>query len=319
MFIKKSLGKNKDEQDNGIIILKKTEPGMCGGTDATQDTNAPKVINSKDMILFDVTSALSRGYMKSDEETNRLDPLGFVSAFAAPCANGTFMFIEKGRSFHRREEKTRSWAFVKDNVLPELVELVRECDIAKNNGFHSQTHGLPENFGGSVNIRYASGERISFSNNQTPILSFETGMRIVKLFDEAMKGEKIQLPDVSMLKTIRFEENRKNGGFTKATLTINTDKTGINEKKSRYNDPKVYESVKPVEKETIDAIKNNIEATGILAWSDLPDREYGFDYEKSLTFVFSDATEITVPGNKIIPGQIEQGFFSIELEMTTKH
>lgn len=51
-------------------------------------------------------------------------------------------------------------------------------------------YGLPENFGGSVSIEYASGEKISFSNNQQPILSPNTGLCIKELFSEAMKGEK---------------------------------------------------------------------------------------------------------------------------------
>ena len=62
--------KKQDKPDDGIVILKKTEPGMCGGTDASQDTKAPKEILSEDMILFDVTSALSRGYIPSEGKRN---------------------------------------------------------------------------------------------------------------------------------------------------------------------------------------------------------------------------------------------------------
>lgn len=73
---------------------------------------------------------------------------------------------------------------------------VSVINLAKDNGFHSETHGLPENFAGSVSIEYASGEKISFSNNQQPILSPNTGLCIKELFSEAMKGEKVSLPDV---------------------------------------------------------------------------------------------------------------------------
>lgn len=149
---------------------------MCGGTDATQDTKAPKTISSEEMILFDATSALNNGQVSPDNR-NR-ESLGYVSAFAASAGEGCFLFLETGECFNRLSEKTASWA------------LVKECNLAKDNGFHSETHGLPENFGGSVSIEYASGEKISFSNNQQPILSPNTGLCIKELFSEAMKGEK---------------------------------------------------------------------------------------------------------------------------------
>ena len=111
----------QDKPDDGVVILKKTEPGMCGGTDASQDTKAPKEILSEDMILFDVTSALSRGYIPSEGKRNSVEKLGYVSAFAAPVSNGTFLFFEKGDSFQKRAQKTRSWAYVKEDVFPSLV------------------------------------------------------------------------------------------------------------------------------------------------------------------------------------------------------
>ena len=311
--------KKQDKPDDGVVILKKTEPGMCGGTDASQDTKAPKEILSEDMILFDVTSALSRGYIPSEGKRNSVEKLGYVSAFAAPVSNGTFLFFEKGDSFQKRAQKTRSWAYVKEDVFPSLVRFVRDRDIAKSNGFHSTTHGLPENFGGSVDIRYASGEKISFSHNQQSIITLAAGAEIANLFTKAMNGEKVELPVVSSLKEIRFEELRKNGGFTKAVLTIQPDGTGINAKQSKYDDPKIYESEKPIDAETVVAIKKNIEDTGILAWSDLPSNGFSYRIDKQLTFVFDDGREIIVKNDRLVPDQIGRGFFNIELEMTTKH
>ena len=302
-----------------LFNKQKTEPPKCGGTDTTQDPEAPKEIISEDMILFDVTSALDRGYMPSSEKEKTWEALGFVSAFAVPAGDHTFLFLETGDRFEGRAEKMRSWAYVKENIFPSLVKLVRDRNIAKNNGYHSKTHGLPENFGGSVDIRYASGEKISFSDNGCPILTFETAAEIVKLFTEAMQGERVELPDVSALKEIRFEELRKNGGFTKAILTVQSDGTGINAKQSRYDDPTVYESEKPVDAGTIAAIKKNIEKTGILAWSGLPSNGYSFGGDKQITFVFEDGTEIAVKDDRLLPDKIRQGFFNIELEMTTRH
>ena len=139
--------------DEKIIITKSTGRNMCGGTDAYIIADAPTEIKSEEMILFDVTSALPRGVSDNKE------PLGYVSAFAVPSKDGTFLFLETGESFSYYDEKKSAWAFVKEDVFPSLVRLVKECDMAKDNGHHSKTHGLPENFGGSITIKYKSEEK----------------------------------------------------------------------------------------------------------------------------------------------------------------
>ena len=298
-----------------IKIISKTSPGMCGGTDATLNEDAPRIIKSEDMTLFYVTSALG-GVSSEQLEGERLS---YISAFAAPSNNGTFMFIEKSDGYGYHAERTYSFAYVEENPFPALVKLVKEFDLAKSNGFHSTTHGLPENFGGSVDIEYKSGEKISFSNNQSPIFSQKFAAAVSKLFKSAMSGEKVKLPDVSDLTKIYFEENRKNGGFTKATLTVNEDGTATNEKQSKYDDPTVYESKKPVDAETVEYIKKNIENTGLLSWSGLPEMNYSFLHDKYITLYFKNGEERTVTGNKITPDRISRAFFNIELEMSTKH
>ena len=317
LFSRKKKGPDTGP-DSPIRVIRQTEPGMCGGTDATLDTGAPTTILSEDMILFDVTSALNE-YPSAGNPGRDEPPLGYLSAFAAPAGDGPFLLLETGEAFARRAPKTVSWALVKKAPFPALAALVREFDLAKSNGYHSTTHGLPENFGGSVTVRYAGGETISFSDNQTPVLPLPFAKRVAVLFTEAMKGEKTALPDLSALTEIRFAEERKNGGFTRAVLTVCPDGTGVNRKTSRYDDPTVYESEKPVDAETVGAIRNTVERTGLLAWSGLPDSEYRPLRNSSLTFVFENGTEITVPNGKTVPDPIRDGFFNVELEMTTKH
>ena len=80
--------KNRDDMPDGIVITSRTQPLTCGGTDAYIDTKAPKVITSEEMTLFDVTSAFRT---LAIDGSDRLD---YVSAFAAPCAGGSFVFLE---------------------------------------------------------------------------------------------------------------------------------------------------------------------------------------------------------------------------------
>lgn len=308
--------KREDAPDDGVVIVREPQPGTCGGTRATLDTKAPHEIASEDMVLFHVTSAL--GGMPEPRGPGK-EPLGYISAFAAPTGKGTFLFFERGDG-PRRGERRGDWALVKENVFPALVRLTRERELAKQNGSHSHTYGLPEDFGGSVCIRYAGGEKISFSNNQGPILSYETGVEIAALFEKAMRGERVPLPDLADLRQIRFSEEREGGGFTRAVLTLLPDGSGTNQKTRRFDDPKVYESEKPVDADTVAAIRTAIGRCGLLAWRGLPENGFATDLVKrKLAFCFADGTEIAVDDARQLPDQLQGGFFAIQLEMETKH
>ncbi len=310
-FFKKQ--KNTEKED-GIVVLRRPEPQACGGTTATQDTRAPKTILSEEMTFFTAFSALPY----SRYEGIGRPPLHFVAAYAAPASDGTLLYLETYDSMNRRGRGS-AWAYVKDDPFPALEQLTREEDLAKNNGFHSKTHGLPENFGGEILIRYASGEKISVSDNQTPILSRRAGERIAAFFAEAMRGERVPLPELSTLREIRFAEERPNGGFTRATLTIQADGTAVNRKEQRFDDPTVYRSEKKVDAEAVAAIRAAIERCALLAWPGLPKRAYLTDKNKTLTFVFADGQEIVVDYDSEAPDALRGGFFDIELEMSTKH
>ena len=298
-----------------IEIISSTGKGMCGGTDAYIDWSLPKVISSEDMIFFKAESALNA----PDRAERNIEPLGFVSTFAAPCGGGTFLFHEYGRGFSRYDERIFSLSLVKENVFPALCALVKRLDLAKDNGFHSKTHGLPENFGGSIDIKYSSGEKISISNNQSPVLSREAGFEISQFFIGAMKGEKVALPDAKDLAVIRFDEERSDGGFTRVALTLNADGTGTNKRSSRYDAPTVFKSERSVSAETVQNINKTIETAGLFAWEHLPEKSYSSNKNKTLTFVFRNGQELTVRADRAVPERIGGAFFDIELELATKN
>lgn len=304
------------EPGSSIRVIRQSAPFVCGGTDATVDDSAPKTIASQDMTLFDAASVLPESDMPlADGET----PLDRVSAFAAPDGEGSFLFLEKGSRLDRRRDASYSWALVEKNVFPELAELVRRHELASENGYHSVTHGLAEDYGGHIEIKYAGGEYISISDNQSPVLSRSAGESIAAFFTAAMAGDRLPLPELSELKEIRYDETRKDGGFTRAVLTILEDGSGVNKKTQRFSDPTVYESEKEVDADTIAAIIKNIADTGMLAWSSLPESGFARDDDKTLCFVFKDASEITVRDDRALPDRIKGGFFNISLEMTVRH
>ena len=310
-------GKDKERENiDGPFAPETPGPCVCGGRESARDPGAPQTIASDDMLFFSVTSALPFSSSPSSPEEERLR---YVSAFAAPSGEGTFLFLERSDGFGRGKARKTAQALVKENLFPRLVRLVKDHDLAKGNGVHSTPHGLPENFGGSVDIRYAGGEKIDYSDNQSPVISLKAGKEIAKVFSNALKGEKVPLPDVSGLVGIEFSETREGGGYTKASLSILPDGSGIDKKTAKYDGPEVFTGEKPVSPETLALIRETIVRCGLFAWAGLPEEDFFFGGEKELTFVFADRKKIAVGGNKRLPPQIGNGFFEIELEMTVKH
>lgn len=299
-------------EKGNITIISKPRDNECGGTYATLDNDAPKKIISNDITLFSVTSKLNM--FNADEEEG--ERLRFVSAFAAKTERGPFLYLETLCCYS--DNLNSSLTFAESDIFPDLDAIVRQYDFAKQNGYHSTTHGLPENFGGEVKIRYQSGEEISFSDNQSPIIPVDAGVKIAKIFGEYAKARPVPLPDIADIETVRFLEEREDG-FTKAELKIKPDGTAVNYKSSKYDDAKIYESEKEVDKGTVAQILKTVADCGMLAWRYLPENEYAAGNLKTLTFVFKDKTEFTADNRRALPPRISGGFFGIELEITTKN
>lgn len=286
-------------KDDGIVILSKPKGPVCGGTDATLDTRAPKVIRSDDMLFFDARSDLGNA------------PLGAVAAFAAPAKAGYFLFLSTGRW------PTSAWALVKESPFPALTALVKELDLARDNGRHVFTHGLPEDFGGRLDIRFGSGERISLSDNQFPVLTPAAGEAIAALFRAAMAGAPAPLPRIDEVQAIRFEETRSGGGFTRATLTLRPDGSGVNAKQLRFDDPRVIESETPVDAAAVAELKGLIANCGMLAWEGLPLKNSDATPTRTLTFALADR-QIVLPDRQEVPDPLSHGFFDLQLALTTQ-
>ncbi|MBQ7669155.1 MAG: hypothetical protein IJS45_00360 [Clostridia bacterium] len=309
------LGNSKNDED--VVVLRDVEPYACGGTRATQNRAAPTEILSDEMVYFSVNCSFTGCiYISPDGKPDEGEKIRYISAYAAPCEKGVLVYLKKVTG---SDDVTVSIALIKDGVFPRLTELVRECDLAKSNGFHSQTYGLPANFGGDVDIRYSDGERISFSNNQSPVIGLDTARKIARVFEDALDGESIPIPDLSGLREILFEEKRPGGGFTNADLIISDDGTAKNVKSMRFDDPTVYRSEKELGADTVDAIKSNIRNGMMTAWPGLPSNGFTLGIEKSLTFIFEDGNKITVFDGLLLPEGLGKSFFNVELEMTVNN
>ena len=148
------FGRKKDEDpdtvtDDDIIVVHKPPPNACGGTYATQRKSAPTEIESEDMVSF--FAECSFRVCSFSDEISEDERITFISASAEKAAKGTLLVLDKSIGYGSERSRPQC-VLIKEDIFPRLVQLVREQQLAKGNGYHSNTAGLPENFGGSVNI-----------------------------------------------------------------------------------------------------------------------------------------------------------------------
>ena len=89
---------------------------------------------------------------------------------------------------------TKSASFETDAAfMEELHNVVTEQDLVKYNGRSVRVGGLPPHLGCQLYITYASGEKISASNNQSNFLTQEAMEALEAFFRQAALSEKEKL------------------------------------------------------------------------------------------------------------------------------
>ena len=297
------------------------EEPACGGTTRNLDQNAPKEIISDDMTLFNIKCRLPR-LVLGEERRVSYPRLFEISCFAAKTEKGVFILYDRiTEPWSRSDQKVPfETAFIVDDPFPELCGIVKKYKMAEDNGRHSFTHGLPEDFGGRIDIRYSSGEYISISNNQHPPIRREAGEEIAALFEKLpKKAVRAYLPDPGKTVGIRFEENRERGGsgYTRVDLTLDPNGGCTKRSESKYDGPNVYKSEKKTDLSLLDFAKETAKSGLMFAWKYLPDSGFTRLSDKKLIFTLEDGGEITVDDSRLLPDQLRSHFFNIELKMTT--
>ena len=72
----------------------------------------------------------------------------------------------------------------KEDFFLQLQKIVSHFNLAQYNGQHYTVSGLPHNIGMDLEVRYASGEYIRASNNQSCFLPLEAMEELVALFQQ---------------------------------------------------------------------------------------------------------------------------------------
>lgn len=154
-----------------FLCRKKTSPGpeIDGGVRRSIDENAPKVIKSTQITSF---------YCKF----STTDRLRGDSPIAGHLI--TLQAEEGAGSFALRGYTETSGSFIPDAAFfRQLQKTVAQYDFAQYNGQHYTVSGLPPDYGMTLEIRYASGETIRSSDNQSCFLPLEAMEALVALFE----------------------------------------------------------------------------------------------------------------------------------------
>lgn len=141
-----------------------------GGVRHRVDTNAPKSIVSTEIVAFSC----------------KFSALNFLARDTGLA--GRIFTLHADQNSGSYEECTREKVYEKKTftATPEffaqLQQIVERYDFARYNGQFYTVSGLPPDFGANLEVRYASGERICASNNQSCFLPMEAMESLVALF-----------------------------------------------------------------------------------------------------------------------------------------
>ena len=145
-----------------------------GGVVQSVNTNAPKIIESKQIIIFECKFS-TFAFLDSDEEIgNRVYIL--EARLENEFVNGRYR--QRSRFENNVDVKFKA----EQSFMECLQRIIEEHNLAKNNGVCVKVNGLPDMYGAKLRVDYTSGERIYTSNNQDNFLSVSAMKAMLRLF-----------------------------------------------------------------------------------------------------------------------------------------
>ncbi len=271
------------------------EPPICGGTRHSEDENAPTKIQSRDLIFF--KAGTDGGSMGMHSKV-----------YAAKAERGIYIVDA--------EDQPRFALLRSDcDFLSRLDELVREQDLILGNGQHSRTAGLPADFGGSIDVRYASGEFISKSDNQSPIITRKADDAISEFFARAFDAyPRADLPDPSLIRKVTWREDGEDHH-----RVITFEREGViatlhSESKYATSDM-VYRSDAQVPAQAFDRIVDDVNKFCLFGLEGV--RQYhtysSHVMEETLTYELSDGSQFVLPNFYGVIGGVSNVVFETRL------
>ena len=168
---------------DGMVYQAQGGPHLCnpprseddgpidGGVTDNSDLNAPKSIESTQIISFDCRFST----MDVDEPGELGNHIYFLQArLENGGVKGMYQVRDTGEEHSFRASQ---------NFLREVQTLVAIYDLAQHNGHAYTVTGLPNEYGAQLNVQYASCESIYAKDNQDNFLTLEAMNELLKLFE----------------------------------------------------------------------------------------------------------------------------------------
>lgn len=168
---------------DGMVYQAQGGPHLCnpphseddgpidGGATDNSDLNAPKSIESTQIISFDC-----RFSTMDIAEPGK--PGNHIYQLHAKLENGTV------RGMYRVRDTGETHSFrVSQKFLVEVQILVATYGLAQYNGHDCTVAGLPDEYGARLDVRYASRESIYANDNQDNFLPLEAMNELLNLFE----------------------------------------------------------------------------------------------------------------------------------------
>ena len=195
-------------------------PRGCGQQHEYHDSLAPKTIKSDELMSFSFLNCVITASCKLEDD-------------------GLHVFASGGNSDRRDGTRFQlKYCSCTNFLLEKLNRIIKQYDLARNNGYSCHVDGLPEGCGDSILAEYKSGEKLHMYSNQTPTVSFDASDAIYEAFHEdALKngfdfntsGSNVQLYDDANVQYLQGKWKGKHFGseiiavFTGCTVKIFVD------------------------------------------------------------------------------------------------
>lgn len=280
---------------------------VCGGTNKSWDSDAPKEIVSADLVYFSADTSLNTFSVHGAYD--------YIFAYAVKTENGNLLYFNGRQDPYCKQAGILTGfaaAFVTYDIFPELDGIAKKHNFVCGNGSHSQTAGLPQNFGGAMYLKYASGEYISKSSNQSPVFGPDAADETGRLYGKVLaSGTDAELPSFGDAVRIQFREDRTDGGYSDRILT--KDGTGWTLKTADYyefNGGSMFEHEYTVAPEQLDGLRKLTEDYKVFAWQYLDEDPNAFTSisVNRLSFAFADGSTVDIKDTVKLPVQL--GMFS---------
>lgn len=287
-------------------VPKIDDPPVCGGVTETIDSNAPHEISSSDISHFEVETSFSSAINQPGYE--------YIYVYAEKTEGGILSgvsFLTSESYWSGNNTRTTDTEFITcTDIMHDLDLAVKKYDFASDNGYSHYVAGLPENFGGSVNIKYSSGERISFSDNQTPVISDEAAEEIIKIILNAISKQRECVPTKYSAEDIVAVECKESRSEKDSYEIYRLEGTRLTSESRFGTDSDIYKHDNNVDPEIMEKVRNYAEVSKMLYWNV---SKSDWSYETVITFEMKDGSKIEVSSLMNVPQYCSRIISDIQL------